>query len=109
MQKWLITMLTMYLMVLLSIPCSDTSDKCDDNITNHELIKNHEHNTNKDDNCSLFCYCNCCNISITNFYFKTIEIKNTKTTFLNRKIFFTNYNTVSSYYGNIWNPPKITI
>ncbi len=107
--KWFLTIWTFYLMVLAALPCSDASNQCEDTVPKIETAQAHEHNQDSDDNCSPFCYCSCCSVSIGSFNFKSFEIKQPKVAFSTKKITIRDYNLISRYQGNIWNPPKFTV
>lgn len=107
--RWIITIWTFYLMVLSSLPCSDASNQCEDTVPKIETAQAHEHNQDSDDNCSPFCYCSCCSVSIGSFNFKPFEIKQPKVAFSTKKFTIRDYNLISRYQGNIWNPPKFTV
>lgn len=107
--KWFLTIWTFYLMVLAALPCSDASNQCEDTVPKIETAQAHEHNQDSDDNCSPFCYCSCCSVSIGSFNFKPFEIKQPKVAFSTKKFTIRDYNLISRYQGNIWKPPKFTV
>ncbi|WP_394798187.1 DUF6660 family protein [Flavobacterium columnare] len=107
--RWIITILTFYLMVLSSLPCSDGNNRCEDNSNTTEIVQSHDHNQDKDDDCSPFCYCSCCSISITYYNFKSFEIRHPRVAFITKKITIRDYTLISNYYGSIWHPPKFTV
>lgn len=107
--RLIITIWTFYLMALSSLSCSDGRNKCDKSIAKIEIVQSHDHNADTDDSCSPFCYCSCCSISLNSFVFKSFEIKSPKFNFVGKKIIIRDYSLVSNYYGNIWQPPKLTI
>lgn len=107
--KWLLTIWAVYLLALASLPCSDASNQCKDNGPKVETVKAHSHEKDKDDNCAPFCYCSCCSVSFASFDFKLLEVTQPKVAFAEKKITLRNHQLVSNYYGNIWNPPKLTV
>ena len=107
--RWIITIWTFYRMVLFSLPCSDGSNQCEDTIPKIETVQSHDHNQDSDDNCSPFCYCNCCSISIATYHFKPFEIKQPKPTLVVKKITLRDFTLISFYSGSIWHPPKFTV
>lgn len=107
--RWIITILTFYLMVLSSLPCSDGNNRCEDNSNTTEIVQSHDHNQDQDDHCSPFCYCSCCSISITYYNFKPFEIRHPRVAFITKKITIRDYTLISNYYGSIWHPPKFTV
>ena len=96
-------------MVLFSLPCSDGSNQCEDTIPKIETVQSHDLNHDSDDNCSPFCYCNGCSISIASYHFKPFEIKQPNVAFVTKKITLRDYTIISNYYGSIWHPPKFTV
>ncbi len=100
--------LSIYLIFLSCIPCTDTKEDIAVNST-HEYATNHEnhpHETN-DDSCSPFCICNCCGQTIINYhpvivYDFPVQLQEIKT-------FNSNYNSslVTLFSGSIWQPPQI--
>ena len=107
--RLIITILTFYLMVLSSLPCSDGSNQCEDAIPKIETVQSHDHNKDSDDNCGPFCYCNCCSISITTYHFKPFEIKQPKPILVVKKITLRDFTLIPFYSGSIWHPPKFTV
>jgi hypothetical protein len=106
--KWLNIILSIYLVALASMPCTDT----DVNSAAYETIAHksgHEgHSHEKDnDSCSPFCACNCCGVQILS-YFPTISydfplissVIKTKEPFYKPVL-------ASDFCGSIWQPPQI--
>jgi hypothetical protein len=96
-------------MALSSLPCSDASNQCNDTVPIIKTAQSHNHNQDKDDNCSPFCTCNCCSVSFASYDFKPFEIKQPKVAFITTKITLRDYPLISNYYGTIWHPPKFTV
>lgn len=100
--------LSLYLIFLSCIPCSDTKEGIAINSvnvysSNHE---NHSHDTN-DDSCSPFCVCNCCGQTIINYhpaivYDFSVQIQELRT-------FNSNYNSnlIKIFSRSIWQPPQL--
>jgi len=107
--RWLLTIWAFYLLALASLPCSDAGNQCKDDGPKVETVQSHSHEKDKDDNCAPFCYCSCCSVSLTTFDFKLVEVEQPKVTFAEKKIALRDYQLVSKYHGNIWNPPKLTV
>lgn len=107
--RWILTIWTFYLMVLTSLPCSDAKNQCEDTVPKIETAQSHDHNKDSHDSCSPFCYCSCCSVSIVSYDFKPFEIRQPKVAFLSEKITLRDCSLISYYYGNIWQPPKLTV
>ncbi|WP_113663115.1 DUF6660 family protein [Pedobacter nanyangensis] len=106
--KWLLFIWAFYLLGLASLPCSDVGNQCKDDGPKMETVKAHNHEKDKDDKCAPFCYCSCCSVSLASFDFKLIEIAQPKAIFAEKNLALHHHQLVSNYYGNIWNPPKLT-
>ncbi|WP_147243595.1 DUF6660 family protein [Chitinophaga flava] len=62
--KWLIYIMSLYILVLSCIPCNDTQAVAMYNHT--EVTATHEHNHETQvDFCSPLCVCSCCNVQVT--------------------------------------------
>ena len=105
----MITICTFYLMALSCFPCSDANNQCVDTSSKIAIPQTHAHNRDNDDNCSPFCYCSCCSVSIASYQFKPFEIEQPKVAFITEKITFRDYTLISIYYGSVWHPPKFTV
>lgn len=106
--KWIITILSIYLVTLSCLPCADMEV----NSPAHDLTElasndnDHSHDKEKD-SCSPFCFCNCCGAQVftyepgISFGFSvvsaiiTIQLPTYKSVF------------TSSFFGSIWQPPQI--
>jgi hypothetical protein len=94
-------------MVLSVIPCSDVQNECNDTKPNQEMAHNHDHQQDKDDNCSPFCICACCGTSVTVIEFFPLSLQVPVFFPTAPKVALRNFFFVSNFYGNIWQPPKI--
>lgn len=105
--KCFLAIFSVYFLALSLMPCTDALGMNAQNTSNIEITKAHNNETEHNDFCSPFCICNCCNtpISIT---FNALSIKANKTTTSKLKIPIFNFFFVSNYFGNIWQPPKIS-
>lgn len=106
--KFFTVIFSIYILALSVLPCSDAYNDCNSNTALTENSQNHDHNTDLNDICSPFCTCTCCSIS-ANPKFTPFSIKIAKVVavsllkFPNREFSF-----ASNFYGNIWQPPKIS-
>lgn len=105
---WLL--FSIYILILSVLPCTDV-EECNivsqtsiaiSNTTEH---KDHKHES---EHCSPFCTCACCSTSISFSYINTFQIsaKPVFNTSISYPLF--NENIKSSFFGNIWQPPKIS-
>ena len=97
-----------YILVLSAVPCNDMHNKCNSKNAKTELTQNHDHQQDKDDNCTPFCTCACCSASVVALDFAPFRIKKPAEFSITKKITIRNFSFVSNYFGNIWQPPKIT-
>lgn len=97
-----------YMLLLTCTPCADTYE---DYLKSKESIisQTDDRNTNKEHNetCSPFCICTCCGHQ-TPFNILAALIKYTKAFKVDKQFTIYNQSIVSSYYGNIWQPPKLS-
>ena len=97
-----------YILVLGAVPCSDMHNKCNTENSKTELTQNHNHQNDTNDNCTPFCTCACCSASVVALDFAPFHIKKPAEFSISQKITIRNFSFVSNYFGNIWQPPKIT-
>ncbi len=103
--KWCIRILVAYLLALSLVPCSDSPDRCE---ATPEAVEtgSHGHSGDDSDHCSPFCACACCGISVVAraYHFPALEppfqLKSSQEVVIHDSFF------VSSYLGNIWEPPR---
>ena len=100
-------LMAIYILVLSLVPCGDMHNDCNDTTTKTELSQNHDHQQDKDDNCSPLCTCSCCSASIVALDFKQVQLKKPAEFSITQKLSIRNFSFVSNFYGNIWQPPKI--
>ena len=88
------------------MPCSDIKNECN-TASKKEQHSSHQHNQDKDDNCTPFCSCTCCVSGISASFPKHSVTTNLITHQSIGNI--PNYNSqfISHFYGNLWQPPKI--
>lgn len=106
--KWIITILSIYLIALSCLPCADMEV----NSPAHDLTglasNNEEHSHDKEkDSCSPFCFCNCCGAQVLSyepgisFGFSAVSAMITIQLPTYKSVF------ASSFFGSIWQPPQI--
>lgn len=104
--KLLALIWTFYLALLSFAPCTDADNDCGDKPI--AQVNKHDHNDDKDDNCTPFCHCSCCSINIAVYNFNLAESILPLGSFIEEKVTIRNISHTSDYYGNIWQPPKIS-
>ncbi|MGB3107434.1 MULTISPECIES: DUF6660 family protein [Sphingobacterium] len=106
--RLIVFILIAYIMGLSFVPCSDSSNRCEQTAMEIQLNQTHNHSDDASDACSIFCYCNCCSGNITAYAYQFPQIDGVPVS-----IYFDNRNPlhntaiVSSYFGSIWQPPKV--
>ncbi|SKB94518.1 hypothetical protein SAMN05660477_01985 [Soonwooa buanensis] len=107
--KFLRLILTIYFIALLLMPCSDVKAQSEVR-DNHQISMNadNSHSKEKDDPCSPFCLCSCCQIKISTFNCeKLLQIPVQSKIYFSKKILFQKNNIAYQVYDHIWQPPKI--
>lgn len=91
------------------MPCSDV--KAQFALVNNTQISmnaEHSHSDKKDDACSPFCFCSCCQMTATAFKIEPLlEIPTNVQFYFSNKILFQKNNIAYQVYDHIWQPPKI--
>ncbi|WP_139418819.1 DUF6660 family protein [Chryseobacterium mulctrae] len=107
--KLLRFILTIYFIALLIMPCSDVKAKSvKDNHTQISLNTENSHSHNIDDGCSPFCFCSCCQITVTAFKMEPfLDVPLQVKAYFSKKILFHRNNIAYQVYDHIWQPPKI--
>ncbi|MGF7028751.1 MULTISPECIES: DUF6660 family protein [Sphingobacterium] len=97
-----------YFLGLFLVPCSDAQNICE---TPKELSIEiaHSHNQDTDDNCTPFCQCECCSVTVVSFNFELPGFVIPIQTFSSKKVIIRDSNFLSRYAGSIWQPPKFNI
>lgn len=98
---------SVYLLGLSLAPCSDTLNGCEP-VEESTPYENHNHSNDADDSCTPFCHCACCSISLTVYNFNSLTVNEPLTIIIpHTEPFWTYSESHSSYFGSIWQPPKI--
>jgi len=91
------------------MPCSDV--KAQPTVENHTQVSmnaENSHSMEKDDACSPFCFCSCCQVTVTAFKIEPLlEIPTKVPVYFSKKILFHKNNIAFQVYDHIWQPPKI--
>ncbi len=112
--KWLITLLAVFVLALNWVPCSDAYNECGStallshSTSDADQADPHQHSDDHDDSCSPFCTCACCGVSFTNLTFNVKpSIQEDLPEYFEKQFVARSISFQSSFFGNIWQPPKI--
>ncbi|WP_148233479.1 DUF6660 family protein [Pseudopedobacter saltans] len=103
--RWIATIFLFYFTVLFAVPCSDAKNSCEDAkpIAKEQA---HNHGGDHDDNCTPFCQCTCCSVSVDTFVFISHKFDIPVQLFSTKKTEIRDISFTSNYLDNIWQPPK---
>jgi hypothetical protein len=91
------------------MPCNDV--KAQSKVDNHKKVTvnmEDSHSDNSDDACSPFCFCSCCQITVTAFKIEPLlQVPSPVSFYFTQKILFQKKNIAYQVYDHIWQPPKI--
>ena len=108
--KWSLILLSVYLLGLSLVPCSDASNRCEAPVAESTPYEEHSHSNDADDHCSPFCYCACCSISLNLYHFHPVTLQEPLfISYTQEKAIWSYSDSHSSYSGSIWQPPKINV
>ncbi|MCD1117772.1 hypothetical protein LO744_12970 [Chryseobacterium sp. C-17] len=98
-----------YFIALLIMPCSDVKAQPVENSYSQVSLNTEDpHSDITDDGCSPFCFCSCCQITVTAFKMEPFsELPVQVKTYFSKKILFDRNNIAYQLYDHIWQPPKI--
>ncbi|WP_369815746.1 hypothetical protein [Arachidicoccus ginsenosidimutans] len=89
------------------MPCKDTYTKTNAAIATISQTDN-SHTTNPIDDCSPFCICNCCSSTVA-LKAAGFFLPLSKPVITTKRIYpIRDFSFISNFYGNIWQPPKIS-
>ncbi|WP_394370737.1 DUF6660 family protein [Pedobacter endophyticus] len=109
--KALLIIFGIYMLALSVMPCSDAVNECQrttSNSSSSELVESHNHQNDSNDFCSLFCTCNCCSIAAHSKIAASYTKNERLPLFSFIKFPIRSSFLLSNYYGNIWQPPKVS-
>lgn len=106
--RWKTTILLIYILGLLAVPCSDVYNSCEDTPSNQTELT-HSHSDDNDDHCTPFCQCSCCSVSALKFTFKLPEFNLPQQLISVRNVVLRDCQVISLYSGSIWQPPKLFV
>ncbi|WP_394330632.1 DUF6660 family protein [Epilithonimonas tenax] len=108
--KILRLILTFYFLALSVMPCTDACGM-NTNTTSkkNEFVRRANNQTKSNDICSPFCTCSHCNTPV-HLTFDVFALK-VKKPIINPLLKFPvrELSFISNFYGNIWQPPKLTV
>lgn len=106
--KWCIRILVVYLLALSLVPCSDPSGRCDDMAPEvaEASGSHHHHDGGGNDHCSPFCACTCCGISVVVSEYSFPALEPPLQLNSSQEVVIHDSSFVSTYLGNIWEPPR---
>jgi len=104
MRKILAFFLSFYILTLTCIPCTDQDMNSTDHLQIHLTNSGSAEHAEHQDNCSPFCTCSCCNVSMEAAvgYFLTSEVR-----LVHELEFFFRPEFHSDIILSIWEPPEI--
>ncbi|WP_460474266.1 DUF6660 family protein [Emticicia fontis] len=103
--------LSMYILTLSFLPCGDVED-CNEVGNVPVIFSQSSHSEHQDDAefCSPFCICTCCGTNISyNFHIPFLASEDQPYVFTqNLRVAYKNDSSLSNFFGNIWQPPKLS-
>lgn len=104
--KFVVLLCSIYLLGISLFPCNDSAAK-DITLTSVQQLTANSSQHAVQDECSPFCTCACCNVSFS-LHHLLAGVEAPRPAVLSaEKIRLRDFNFVSGYSGNIWQPPKI--
>ncbi|PZR23787.1 MAG: hypothetical protein DI539_02105 [Flavobacterium psychrophilum] len=96
-------LLTVYLLFLMAMPCSDEHESANEQ---NYISQSSDNSTHADELCTPFCICSSCIASFVHQPSFEFDFIIPQSVYNNRTQSF--YQSVkSSFFGSIWQPPKI--
>lgn len=106
MLRFIAVILSLFILSLLTVPCSDDISYTD--VTIENLAHNHESSSNTHDNCSPFCACNCCK-TYTVYALEKIKLPEEFPVAHVEKLYFTLSQGDTQYAVlDVWQPPQLS-
>ena len=90
------------------MPCADRVECNDLAKTEINTTENHKDHNHQTENCSPFCICTCCGISVTKYSPTNFTFKKINYFPLLKHYSFYKFNYSSIEVCNIWQPPKLS-
>lgn len=112
--KWLNSILSIYIVILSCLPCTDGSvyEVIDESYTQAISIEadsyaEHSHADGESDKCPPFCDCNCCGAQVLTYSPYQIFEFPLRFVLIESKNIYYKSNLLPSFFGSIWQPPQI--
>lgn len=105
--KIFIFIFSIYLLALSLVPCSDAFNECQNIEVDYSHDHEHNHESDHDDNCTPFCTCSCCGTSMIFNLTLMPFLKLRDKILLSNEVINSESSFCSSFYGAIWQPPKL--
>ncbi|MGB4844750.1 MAG: DUF6660 family protein [Ferruginibacter sp.] len=103
--KIFVFIFSLYLIILPGITCA-AAFGCTDEIQN-SITQTDNHTDDEDEDCGSFCTCSCC-MHIVTVSTAFQEMLMEKPVINPNHFFYTNISLPSNYFGNIWQPPRMS-
>lgn len=98
---------SIYLLALSLVPCSDAINECQNIDVEYSHDHEHDHDSDHDDHCTPFCSCSCCGTSMINNSVLIPFLKLRDKVILSNEVINFESSFFSSFFGAIWQPPKL--
>ncbi|MEO8516634.1 MAG: DUF6660 family protein [Flavobacterium sp.] len=100
---------SLFLIALTVLPCSDSIECKDTSKITVSENSNHEKHNHESEQCSPFCTCACCGITIYKFQTASISFKENLDFYVQKKeLSHYSFNYNKKIILKIWQPPKIS-
>ncbi|MBK7432994.1 MAG: hypothetical protein IPI66_03235 [Chitinophagaceae bacterium] len=107
--KLLTILFAFYLLLFPLFPCME-SEKCTDEpaaVSHYTSNRDHDQQNGEED-CGPFCGCACCGHLVTSNLQPNVNNQYQQPALLKQALFYHNISLSSDYFGNIWQPPKMS-
>ncbi|RKS25734.1 hypothetical protein CLV94_0778 [Flavobacterium endophyticum] len=99
----LTSILSVYLLVLMVLPCNDAHAHPESAVLSHvSQLQNEQHH---EDFCTPFCICACCTTPIIMQSVAVFEVPYFENSYTKTPSFYKSI--ASSFFGSIWQPPQL--
>ena len=109
MLRWLTYILSLYILVLAVLPCTDHLIVPIQIDLTHLAVDSHDHDQESRDTCTPLCGCSCCGVHISEVSFFWYETPEQPIVYKIANQSFATKFPISDYNGSIWQPPKAIV
>ncbi|MEZ0005863.1 hypothetical protein ABH942_001220 [Flavobacterium sp. 28YEA47A] len=102
-RHFLTSFLSVYLLVLMILPCNDVHAQLQ--TTSSTQISQFQNEQHHEDFCSPFCICACCTTPIVMQSAIVFEVPHFDNSYTKTPSFYKP--VISSFFGSIWQPPQL--